>query len=239
MDKAILFLQRYRGLCVFEGLPHMLKDIAIVAAVFLLALWGLPALGLPHAGSLTILAALMAASWRLAAAGSGWRELGLRRPASLPRAAAATVGWMLTGYVTAAIASVASTQLLGFPPIDASRYGALQGNLPQLLTILAIAWSTAAFGEELLFRGFLLTRLHAVLPAGRAAGAIAVVVQGLCFGLIHAFQGPTGVLVAAAIGIVFGVAYLRSRNLWPIILAHGLIDTVSLTALYHGVVPGA
>ncbi len=38
-----------------------------------------------------------------------------------------------------------------------------------------------------------------------------------------------------AIGLVFGIAYLAvQRSLWPLILAHGLIDTIDMITHYFG-----
>jgi membrane protease YdiL (CAAX protease family) len=63
-----------------------------------------------------------------------------------------------------------------------------------------------------------------------------LVVQALLFGLGHVYLGPRGVMNAAAIGLVMGGVYWASgRNLWPLIIAHGLVDSVSLTVLRLGV----
>jgi len=35
----------------------------------------------------------------------------------------------------------------------------------------------------------------------------------------------------------FGLLYLRLRALWPLVIAHGLVDTVGLIALYAGMTP--
>ncbi|WP_386068034.1 CPBP family intramembrane glutamic endopeptidase [Tahibacter sp. UC22_41] len=147
------------------------------------------------------------------------------------------VGCAVLGYIAAAVATVVATRVLGWAPMQSGKIGAIAGNLPMLLGLLAIAWSTAAFGEELLFRGFLLGRLRALLGGGPGFGIVAAFVQALLFGLAHAYQGPTGILVTGLIGLVFGLLYLRLRVLWPLVIAHGLIDTVGLLALYAGVVP--
>ena len=45
-------------------------------------------------------------------------------------------------------------------------------------------------------------------------------------------------LDAGLIGLVFGLVYLRNgRQLPALILAHGMIDTISVLALYAGVKP--
>ncbi len=216
----------------------MLKDLALVAACFILSNATLTQLQVPAAGALSILLTLGVASWRLRVHGGGWREIVFARPSSWLRTAGAALGWMLLAYFLAAVATVIATKGLGLPAIDASRYGQLQGNLPRWLFLLGITWTIAAIGEELLFRGFLLNRLQILLGAGRIATVAAVVLQALAFGFSHAFQGWTGILVTGAVGLVFGTAAVLRRNLGAIMIAHGLIDTASLSALYFGLAPG-
>jgi CAAX protease family protein len=101
--------------------------------------------------------------------------------------------------------------------------------------LLPLGWGTAAFGEELIYRGFLNTRLSVAFGGGRSAVALAAVGQALLFGLGHTYLGPLGVMNATAIGLVSGGVYLAGdRNLWPVIIAHGLVDSVGITTLYLG-----
>lgn len=148
------------------------------------------------------------------------------------------LGCAILGYAAAAIGTLVAIRVFGWAPVQSGQVGAVAGNLPMLLGMLAIAWSTAAFGEEVLFRGFLLGRLRALLGGGLGVGVVAAFVQALLFGLAHAYQGPTGILVTGLIGLVFGLLYLRMRSLWPLVIAHGLIDTVGLLALYAGMGSG-
>ncbi len=118
---------------------------------------------------------------------------------------------------------------------DYSGYGPLLGNLPAALTLVAGAWLSAAIGEELVFRAFLMHQLHALF--GGVPGRIypASLTGGLVFGLMHANQGLSGIVVTGLVGALFGFAYLRSgRNLWSLVLAHGLIDTWGVATLYLG-----
>lgn len=49
------------------------------------------------------------------------------------------------------------------------------------------------------------------------------------------YQSLRGLVVTGLIGIALGTLYLLyKRNLWPLVLAHGLVDTLSFTALYTG-----
>jgi membrane protease YdiL (CAAX protease family) len=109
------------------------------------------------------------------------------------------------------------------------RFGAL---FARLLLVCA----SAAFGEELVFRGFLLTRLEILLGGGLSATATAVAGQALLFGVAHWYLGLRGVSTAALIGLAYGVVYVcNGRNLAPLIVAHGLTDSLSLIAIYSGV----
>ncbi|MFH1599789.1 MAG: type II CAAX endopeptidase family protein [Pseudomonadota bacterium] len=215
----------------------MFRQILIVAAVFIAAFVTFPALDLPLAGPLAVVLGAVTVVVCLRRQGEGWAALGLARPARPVRTLAAGLGIAVVGYLAAIAATVVATQVLGWPPMVSGKVGAVQGNLPALLGMLAIAWTTAAIGEELLFRGFLQGRLQRLFGDGRAAGLLAALVQAGLFGLAHAYQGPTGILVTGSLGLVFGLFYLRSRNLWTLVLAHGLIDTLSLVALYAGKLP--
>ncbi|MGJ7607984.1 CPBP family intramembrane glutamic endopeptidase [Variovorax sp. LT1R20] len=44
--------------------------------------------------------------------------------------------------------------------------------------------------------------------------------------LYHLYQGPNGALSIAVVGLVFGVFYLRTGWLWPVVFAHMLADTL-------------
>jgi membrane protease YdiL (CAAX protease family) len=51
--------------------------------------------------------------------------------------------------------------------------------------------------------------------------------------LYHLYQGPLGVLSIVPLGLVFAGWYARSGRLWPLVIAHALVDFVGL-ALYVG-----
>jgi membrane protease YdiL (CAAX protease family) len=123
------------------------------------------------------------------------------------------------------------------PPVD--RFASVPGNLPLLLALVPAMWVIAAFGEEFFFRGFLLTTLAELLGASRVAWGAAVVIQAIAFGLVHAYQGPAQAVAVGIGGAVYGCAFvLGGRSLWPVILAHGINDTLGLILLYSGSIQG-
>jgi membrane protease YdiL (CAAX protease family) len=164
-----------------------------------------------------------------------WSALGFRRPASWARilliAVAAAVLRILAGEC------VIDPLTARFWPAAAAPAGAaaITGNLKVALLALLIVWTFAAFGEEVAYRGYLLTRAADVGKRSAAAYWIGVVLVSILFGYGHYYKGPAGVLDSGVAGLILGSAYLLSgRNLWTCILAHGLIDTFAVIAVYFG-----
>ena len=79
--------------------------------------------------------------------------------------------------------------------------------------------------EEVLVRGFLLSRLRAL----SGGNLVPVVVSTAIFGAVHFPQGLAGMVQTAAIGLALALVVVRTRTLWPAILAHATIDSLSLT----------
>jgi len=105
----------------------------------------------------------------------------------------------------------------------------------QALVSLLIVWTFASFGEELSYRGYLLTRSADAFGKSNLAYWAAMIVVSLLFGFGHYYKGPSGVLDSTYSGFVLGGAFLLSgRNLWTPVLAHGISDTVAVFAVFMG-----
>ena len=85
----------------------------------------------------------------------------------------------------------------------------------------------AAFGngliEEVVVVGYLLTRLDQI--GWRVGTAIAA--SALLRGTYHLYQGFGAFIGNAIMGLIFALFFLRTRRLWPLILAHTILDTVA------------
>jgi CAAX protease family protein len=114
------------------------------------------------------------------------------------------------------------------------RWGDIKGNLRLYLLWLGIVWTAAAFGEEMFFRGFIITRLQSVFSGVKFVSVIAVILAAAFFGYVHMYyQGLRGLFTTGAIGLAFGATFLlMKRNLYPVILVHGIVDTLTFTALF-------
>ena len=78
----------------------------------------------------------------------------------------------------------------------------------------------AGFGEELVFRGYV--QRQALALSGSTL--IAVIGQGVLFGVMHAYQGWKAVVVISGMGMLFGWLAVWRRNLRVGMLAHGWQD---------------
>lgn len=77
--------------------------------------------------------------------------------------------------------------------------------------------------EELFVAGYAITALQqarGMWTAINVSTAIRV--------LYHLYQGPFAFLTIAPMGLLFGYVYARTRQLWPLIVAHVLIDIIGL-----------
>ncbi len=79
---------------------------------------------------------------------------------------------------------------------------------------------TAGICEELAFRGFLQRQIHAL--SGNIV--VAVLGQGVVFGMFHAYQGWRNVVVISVLGIMFGMLAAWRKNLRTNIIVHSWAD---------------
>ena len=164
-----------------------------------------------------------------------WSAMGFKRPASWRR--------ILLIAVVAAILRILLGQsvvepLTGFfwpKPSTPALANEITGNIKVALFALLLVWTFAAFGEEVAYRGYLLTRAADVESRFTAACWIAVVLVSILFGYGHYYKGASGVIDSGVAGLVLGTAYMvGGRNLWASIFAHGFIDTFGVIDAFFG-----
>jgi membrane protease YdiL (CAAX protease family) len=122
---------------------------------------------------------------------------------------------------------------------DLEDFRALTGNLKLTLIFLALTWTVAAFGEEMVYRGYLMNRVADLFNRTRRAWIISLIAVHVAFGLAHAYQGWTGVIDEGLSGFLLGAIYLRTgRNLSVPIIAHGVCDSIDFVLIFLGKYPG-
>ncbi len=85
----------------------------------------------------------------------------------------------------------------------------------------------AGIGEEIIFRGFLIPYLTSVLPGWPGQPWIAIAIPAIAFALSHIYQGWWAVIKIAGLAVGFGILFLETGSLLPVILLHILIDIIS------------
>lgn len=90
----------------------------------------------------------------------------------------------------------------------------------QRLFMIALLPIGAAFCEELIWRGYIITRLEA---RGKGRWS-AILLAALSFALIHGIFLLDKLLVTFLIGVACGYYYVRERTLVPLMFSHWFVD---------------
>jgi membrane protease YdiL (CAAX protease family) len=217
----------------------IVTEIAIVFAVVLSVKEIADNMAITGAGSIAMWCGIIAATVFLKRYGASWRSLGLTLPVGV-REWVVTLGLALTAVVSVIVFMVfilaPMTAYFGWvnPPDAPDRWVFLLGR-PWLFFayLVGVVWIGAALGEELLMRGFVLNRLADLFGHSRMGWALAVIVHAIFFGLLHVYQGVPGIVGSGVAALIFASIYLLGkRRLLPVIIGHGIINTISLTAYY-------
>lgn len=92
---------------------------------------------------------------------------------------------------------------------------------------ILVASLTAGICEELVWRGYIQTRLQKVL-GGKVLAA--VVIQAVLFGLWHSVSLHT--IFTAVFGFAAGLIYSHTKRLTPLMIGHWLGDVTTFSAMY-------
>ncbi len=130
-----------------------------------------------------------------------------------------------------ALFSISYALIMGEQVLSASFYGGWEQYMREWreitqaipywskLYMVAIAPFTAGIFEEIIWRGYGISRLEQHIGTSKA-----VIVQAVAFGFWHGISLHT--LITAIIGLVFGIVYAKRRKLLNISIAHIVTDIV-------------
>lgn len=159
--------------------------------------------------------------------GESLADIGLKKPESWTRTLIIAVGFAAIVFIAMYVSEKA-----GFRR-DLSKFKDVQGNLEVTMYGVLYAFIGAGFYEEFTFRGFLMQGLAMLFSASRGAWFAACLIQGALFGAAHAYQNPLGIAITGTLGVLMGLIVLASgRNLWAVIIGHGLFDASRFVLFY-------
>ena len=211
----------------------ILLEIAIVFSIKHLADY----FNVIGAGSIAIWCGIIVSTIFMKQKKLNWKEFG-------PKIPKGTKNWLIN--ILIALGTVILVlSIMGLKPIlesfgltnpasVADRFAFFMGKpLVFIGYLITVVWFGAALGEELLFRGYLLNRLVDCTGNNKLGITIALIIHAVIFGMLHIYQGLAGVIATGCIALIFGSVYfIIKRKLFPIIIAHGIINSLSLIGLY-------
>lgn len=163
-----------------------------------------------------------------------WREIGLFKPKNFKQSFIATVFILVFTVVSIIVFQSLKDQLgLEIAPDTSgeaavSKFGNLAGNWGLFFMIIPFIWIQSAL-EEILDRGFLINWIEKALASTWFATLVAVLLQATIFGFRHSYDISERSITVAIIGLIMGIGYVAfGRNLWPLIIAHCVLNTMSM-----------
>ena len=97
---------------------------------------------------------------------------------------------------------------------------------------MALSWTLAAIGEETVYRGYIPRRVSHVFGENITGSLIGVGLSSPLFGLAHAEQCISGVVLTFLDALFFGFLRWRFRNLWAAVLGHDFNNTIGLIRFF-------
>jgi len=179
------------------------------------------------------LTTLVLATWRMKARGYGWKDLGLITPKNFWKTLGIMAVIMIAIVGSIMVFEIVKEQIpLNLNPDTSSekavaKFGLEKGGWTHFLLIIPFVWLQSML-EEMLDRGFMINWIEKVFSSTTFATILAVLLQALIFGFRHSYDLSERSITVGIIGLVMGTVYVLSgRNLWPLIIAHCILNTLS------------
>lgn len=208
--------------------------IIYIAVMFLIRKIYFPNVGFILNGLFWSFSTLVIATWRMKVRGISWKDLGLRKPKDVKKTVLVSIGILIATFLSLMFFHMIKDLLpfLNEPETSSagttSKFGDLKGNWLLFFTIMPMVLIESAL-EELLDRGFLMNWFEKLFSKTSLGTILAVILQAAIFGFRHSNDLSERSITVGLIGLVMGIGYVKfGRNLWPLIMAHCLLNTSSM-----------
>lgn len=228
-------------------LTNRVAKIGEIVGVFLVGMLLIQAL-LPLAGDNIIIkqaivwianvVMLLLVWWGIQVRGQKWCDFGLTfGQITLKKSLRIFLQSLLVFFLAMAafmLGSMIMANITGIPQsADMNNYAYLQDNVFMLILTLVGVYIVSSFGEEIIYRAFLINRIKELGMSVRIGTIVAVVLSAIIFGLVHYEWGAMGVVQTTFMGLVLGISYLKFKTgLWVVITAHAYMDTILIVQMY-------
>lgn len=125
-------------------------------------------------------------------------------------------------------------QFMTFEDTDVELYDFITKNKWNYIFMVLMGWLIGGVYEEIVFHGFIFTRLEKML-SGNYSTALSFIITSLLFGVYHWQLGPLGAINAFFVGALYQTLFLYfKRNLWYSIVCHGVYNSIVISLIYSG-----
>lgn len=208
--------------------------ILYISVMFLVRELYIPKIGFIGNGLFWSCTTLAVATWRMKVRAVTWRDLGLIKPKNFGKTAGISAIILAAVLISLIAFNILKDQLPFSLASDTSsedavsKFGNLKGNWVLFFSIIPMVLLESML-EELLDRGFLINWFERLFSTTSFATVIAVVLQAAIFGFRHSNDFSERSITVGIIGLIMGIAYVKfGRNLWPLIIAHCVLNTISM-----------
>ncbi|MDG2449450.1 MAG: type II CAAX endopeptidase family protein [Saprospiraceae bacterium] len=119
-----------------------------------------------------------------------------------------------------------------FEETDVELYDFIRKSKWNYLFIIIMGWLVGGLYEEIVFHGFIFSRLEKMIP-GKNATPMSFIITSIIFGAYHYQLGTAGLINALIVGAAYlGIVIYFKRNLWYAIICHGVHNTIIVTLIY-------
>lgn len=163
------------------------------------------------------------------------KHLGLFKPASWIKTISlgVLIGILLQAFSIFILSPI--REWFGIIQETPEAYQTIEGNNSQLIIYLLVSWTTAGFGEELVYRSFFLGQFASVFGNAKYRWTLSLIFSSVLFGLWHFNNGVDAIIGTGITGFILGLVYLKSnRNIWTVYIAHAVANTVGFLIIYSG-----
>jgi len=103
-------------------------------------------------------------------------------------------------------------------------FGSMPSSQKGVFTLVSITSVKAAFFEELIFRGYLLSNLLLLFSP-----SVSITVQALLFFVAHLYQGIYNAVLPFTLGTILGLVFYVTGSLTAVMIGHFVADMILLS----------
>lgn len=215
-------------------LSYLFDLVIYIAIMFLIRETSIPNSHYLVTGFLYSGTTLVVATWQMKKRGITWKSIGLRKPKNIPITFLKAGGIFIAIIGMLLLFNILQDSLSLVKESSAASQGTntgqsiSNGDYAYVFSIIVFVWLQSAF-EELLERAFLITWLEGLFDKIPLKTTLAIIIQACIWGFRHSYDISERSISVALIGIIMGIAYVKfDRNLWPVIIAHCAMNTISM-----------